>query len=165
MGSSTATIESRVKLAKATPIMFNLTNSYWGIGGKIADYGLTKIQKLLWAFYPTVFLMWYKVLHMRDNGYSWLRHFRNQSTTFHRNACIWLSFLIAQGSHHMQHIWPLTSPQIIRRLLFFKVLEKCPVSYLYFRWWRIQLDTYERCLLMHLVYIRKLRMIWRLSRH
>jgi len=35
-----------VNLAKASPIMFNLTNTYWGIGKKLADYGFTKIQKL-----------------------------------------------------------------------------------------------------------------------
>jgi flavin reductase (DIM6/NTAB) family NADH-FMN oxidoreductase RutF len=31
-----------VDLAKAAPIMFNLTNTYWKIGEKIADYGFTK---------------------------------------------------------------------------------------------------------------------------
>jgi flavin reductase (DIM6/NTAB) family NADH-FMN oxidoreductase RutF len=36
-----------VNLGKAKPIMFNLTKSYWGIGEKLADYGFTKIQKLL----------------------------------------------------------------------------------------------------------------------
>jgi len=36
-----------VNLAKATPIMFNLTNTYWGIGEKLADYGFTKMHKLL----------------------------------------------------------------------------------------------------------------------
>jgi flavin reductase (DIM6/NTAB) family NADH-FMN oxidoreductase RutF len=35
-----------VDLAKAKPIMFNLTNSYWGIGGKLADYGFTKAQQV-----------------------------------------------------------------------------------------------------------------------
>jgi len=36
-----------VNLAKATPIMFNLTNTYWRIGEKLADYGFTKMHKLL----------------------------------------------------------------------------------------------------------------------
>lgn len=31
-----------VDLAKAKPIMFNLTNTYWGIGKKLAPYGFTK---------------------------------------------------------------------------------------------------------------------------
>ena len=31
-----------IDLAKATPIMFNLSNSYWGIGEKLADYGFTR---------------------------------------------------------------------------------------------------------------------------
>jgi len=35
-----------VDLAKAKPIMFNLTGTYWGIGEKLADYGFTKIQNL-----------------------------------------------------------------------------------------------------------------------
>jgi len=34
-----------VDLAKAAPIMFNLTNTYWGIGEKLADYGFTKTHK------------------------------------------------------------------------------------------------------------------------
>jgi len=34
-----------VDLMKATPIVFNLTNTYWKIGGKIADYGFTKNTK------------------------------------------------------------------------------------------------------------------------
>lgn len=36
-----------VNLAKASPIMFNLTNTYWGVREKLADYGFTRIQKLL----------------------------------------------------------------------------------------------------------------------
>ena len=31
-----------VNLTKAEPIMFNLTNTYWKIGEKLADYGFTK---------------------------------------------------------------------------------------------------------------------------
>ena len=31
-----------VDLAKAAPIVFNLTNSYWGIGEKLADYGFSR---------------------------------------------------------------------------------------------------------------------------
>jgi flavin reductase (DIM6/NTAB) family NADH-FMN oxidoreductase RutF len=31
-----------IDLAKATPIMFNLTNAYWRIGKKLADYGFSK---------------------------------------------------------------------------------------------------------------------------
>lgn len=34
-----------VDLVKAEPIMFNLTNTYWGIGEKLADYGFTKTHK------------------------------------------------------------------------------------------------------------------------
>lgn len=34
-----------VDLAKAAPIMFNLTNTYWGIGEKLADYGFTRNLK------------------------------------------------------------------------------------------------------------------------
>jgi len=30
-----------VDMEKAKPIMFNLTNAYWGIGKKLADYGFT----------------------------------------------------------------------------------------------------------------------------
>lgn len=36
-----------VNLGKAKPIMFNLTQTYWGIGEKLADYGFTRIEKLL----------------------------------------------------------------------------------------------------------------------
>ena len=35
-----------VDLAKVAPIMFNLTNTYWGIGEKLAEYGFTKLHKL-----------------------------------------------------------------------------------------------------------------------
>jgi flavin reductase (DIM6/NTAB) family NADH-FMN oxidoreductase RutF len=31
-----------VDLAKAAPIVFNLTNSYWRIGEKLADYGFSR---------------------------------------------------------------------------------------------------------------------------
>lgn len=31
-----------INLEKINPIMFNLTNSYWGIGEKIAEYGFSK---------------------------------------------------------------------------------------------------------------------------
>jgi flavin reductase (DIM6/NTAB) family NADH-FMN oxidoreductase RutF len=31
-----------VDMEKANPIMFNLTNAYWGIGRKLADYGFTR---------------------------------------------------------------------------------------------------------------------------
>jgi flavin reductase (DIM6/NTAB) family NADH-FMN oxidoreductase RutF len=31
-----------VDMEKAKPIMFNLTNTYWGIGKKLADYGFTR---------------------------------------------------------------------------------------------------------------------------
>lgn len=31
-----------VNLAKAEPIMFNLTNTYWEIGEKLAEYGFTE---------------------------------------------------------------------------------------------------------------------------
>lgn len=31
-----------VDLRKADPILFNLTNSYWGIGKKLADYGFSR---------------------------------------------------------------------------------------------------------------------------
>jgi flavin reductase (DIM6/NTAB) family NADH-FMN oxidoreductase RutF len=31
-----------VDMEKAKPIMFNLTNAYWGIGRKLADYGFTR---------------------------------------------------------------------------------------------------------------------------
>ncbi len=34
-----------VDLARVAPIMFNLTNTYWGIGEKLADYGFTKTHK------------------------------------------------------------------------------------------------------------------------
>jgi len=33
-----------VDLAKAAPIMFNLTNTYWSIGEKLADYDFTKLE-------------------------------------------------------------------------------------------------------------------------
>lgn len=31
-----------VDLGKADSILFNLTNSYWGIGKKLADYGFSR---------------------------------------------------------------------------------------------------------------------------
>jgi flavin reductase (DIM6/NTAB) family NADH-FMN oxidoreductase RutF len=31
-----------VDMEKAKPIMFNLTNTYWGVGKKLADYGFTR---------------------------------------------------------------------------------------------------------------------------
>ncbi|NIP66527.1 MAG: flavin reductase family protein [Desulfobacterales bacterium] len=34
--------EGGVDLGRAKPVMFNLTNSYWGIGEKLSDYGFTK---------------------------------------------------------------------------------------------------------------------------
>jgi flavin reductase (DIM6/NTAB) family NADH-FMN oxidoreductase RutF len=33
-----------VDLEKVKPIMFNLTNAYWGIGKKLADYGFTRTK-------------------------------------------------------------------------------------------------------------------------
>ncbi|MFX1284468.1 MAG: flavin reductase family protein [Promethearchaeota archaeon] len=36
-----------MNLMKANPIMFNLTNSYWSVGEKIASYGFSKSQKNL----------------------------------------------------------------------------------------------------------------------